>query len=224
MMTAAKTTSKTGRTAASVAKKATAKAPAKKPTLNIKGKDTRRRVMIKAAELFAKHGYDGIGLQELAKSCGMTKGTLFWHFDNKRHLYTECVTEAVNLALADVDQAITEKEPAAQLRQYLEWLLPALSKNALVRRLMLHIVIDHDAALIKELMSGPMGRSYEIFIQILGRIKPKNDKIALSFFAYAIFVLNDELIELADVWAPNTHKHVGGSKSIGFIETLVKSW
>ena len=68
-----------------------------------------------------------------------------------------------------------------------------------------------------------MGRSYELFMQIFKRLKPKNDKIALSFFAYAIFALNDELIELADVWAPNTHKHVGGRRSIGHIEALVRS-
>jgi AcrR family transcriptional regulator len=205
-------------------KRAAAKSPAKRLTLNAKGKDTRQRVLAKAAELFAKRGYDGIGLQEIGTSCGMTKGTLFWHFKNKRHLYTECVTEAVAAALSEVDTAITETPPKAQLRQYLEWLLPALSKNALVRRLLLHIVIDKDSQLIRELMHGPMGRSYETFMHILDRLKPKNDKIALSFFAYAIFVLNDELIELADVWAPATHRHVGGKKSITFIETLVKSW
>ena len=126
-------------------------------------------------------------------------------------------------ALGDVDTAVTEKSPDGQLRKYLEWLLPALSKNSLVRRLLLHITIDRDADLIRALRNGPMGRSYELFMQIFKRLKPKNDKIALSFFAYAIFALNDELIELADVWAPNTHKHVGGRRSIGHIEALVRS-
>ena len=224
MNSSAKQPLKRSRITAQTGEKSATKRPAKRLTLNAKGKDTRQRVLTKAAALFAKHGYDGIGLQVIGQSCGLTKGSLFWHFDSKRHLYTECVTEAVGTALSGIDAAITEKSPGSQLRQYLEWLLPALSKNALARRLLLHIVIDQDAALIRELMNGPMGRSYETFMQILDRLKLKNDKTALSFFAYAIFVLNDELIELADVWAPSTRRHVGGSKSIGFIETLVKSW
>jgi AcrR family transcriptional regulator len=189
-----------------------------------KATNTRERMLMHAAELFAARGFADVGLQEIVKTTGVTKGSLFWHFEGKRQIYVESVKQTLAAALDHSQHEINAATPAARLRQYLEWILPALSASPVARRLLLQLILDQDTELMKELMKGPMGESYAAFTKILKDLKPRHDKTALSFFVYAIFVLNDELLKLADVWEPKYRKRVGGSKSIQFIETLVKSW
>lgn len=119
---------------------------------------------------------------------------------------------------------IDDAGPEKRLRQYLKWILPALSNSRVTRRLVLHFIIAQDSELMRELMSGPFGESHAIFTRILNELKPRHDKTALTFFVIAIFVLNDELLQLANVWEPQSQQRVGGLKSIKAIETLIKSW
>lgn len=200
------------------------KAPARVAAATEKGAISRDRLLACAAELFAEHGYAHVGLQEIAKSAGVTKGSLFWHFENKRQIYVECVKQSVQVAFDHSGHRIDDPDPARRLRQYLKWILPSLSNSRVTRRLVLHFVTAQDTELMQELMQGPFGESYEILSRLLRELKPRHDKTALLFFVIAIFVLNDELLELANVWDPKSKKRVGGLKSIQSIETLIKSW
>lgn len=39
-----------------------------------------------AFELFAERGFGGVNLDDVAKRAGVTKGSLYWHYDNKQQL------------------------------------------------------------------------------------------------------------------------------------------
>lgn len=182
------------------------------------------RMLAQAAELFAERGYAHVSLQEIAESAGVTKGSLFWHFENKREIYEECVRSMVEAAFDHNDARIDATDPNKRLRQYLEWVVPAMSKSRVTRRLMLRVVIEQDVDLMRLLMKGPFGRSNNIFMEILKELKPRHDAVALNFFVSAIFALNDELTTLAKVWQPSLRGHVGGKRSIEFLEHLIHSW
>ncbi len=42
-----------------------------------------------AAELFAKHGFDAVGTPEIAEAAGVSVGTFYRYFDDKREVYLE---------------------------------------------------------------------------------------------------------------------------------------
>lgn len=46
-----------------------------------------------ATELFASHGYDGTIMDELASITGANKASIYYHFQNKKHLYEVCMTD-----------------------------------------------------------------------------------------------------------------------------------
>jgi TetR/AcrR family transcriptional repressor of nem operon len=48
---------------------------------------TRRRILATAAELFRRHGYDGVSIDRLMDACGLTRGGFYGHFRSKRDLY-----------------------------------------------------------------------------------------------------------------------------------------
>jgi TetR/AcrR family transcriptional regulator, acrAB operon repressor len=43
-----------------------------------------------AFALFGRHGYEGVSIGDIAKAAKLSKGALYWHFDNKQDLYLDC--------------------------------------------------------------------------------------------------------------------------------------
>jgi AcrR family transcriptional regulator len=65
-------------------------APADEPALHPAGArkseakaDTRERILDVALDLFARQGFDGTSLREIAESLGLTKAALYYHFESK---------------------------------------------------------------------------------------------------------------------------------------------
>lgn len=206
---------------------ATRKTVIKKPAIGTSSGEelpTRERMLMRAAELFAEYGYAHARLEDIAKVTGVTKGSLFWHFKNKRHIYVESVKLAVESAYEHSRLPIDAKDPSKRLHQYLEWISHAMSSSRVTRRLVLHMIIDQDIEIMHELMKGPLGESYAVLTEILKELKLRHNKTALSFFIYAIFTVNDELLELASAWDPKSKNVMGGGRSIKFVEMLVNSW
>lgn len=49
--------------------------------------DTRTKVLEAAKRIFAKHGFAGATLDQVAADAGMTKGAVYWHYSSKNDLY-----------------------------------------------------------------------------------------------------------------------------------------
>lgn len=48
---------------------------------------TRRRILDAAADLFRRHGYEGVGVQDIMKAAGLTHGGFYNHFTSKKALF-----------------------------------------------------------------------------------------------------------------------------------------
>lgn len=57
--------------------------------------DTRTRILDAAARVFARHGFAGATLDQVAADAGMTKGAVYWHFASKADLYLALMAERV---------------------------------------------------------------------------------------------------------------------------------
>ena len=70
----------------------------------------RRALLDAARELFAARGYEATSTEEIVRSIGVTRGTLYHHFRNKAALF-EAVYQEQRIALA---QAISERIQVAE--------------------------------------------------------------------------------------------------------------
>jgi len=190
----------------------------------IKKPVSRERLLINAADMFSERGYAYVSLDEIVGKSGVTKGSLFWHFSNKRDSYVECAMYTVGQAFQFPDDKINSPDPKKRLHQYLEWVLAAFSEGRVARRLMLHAIIDQDVELMRQLIEGPLAKSNETMTSILRALKPTEDEVALQFFLNSILAINDEFLSHAAIWAPNTKKLVGGKKTLKYLEKLIMSW
>jgi AcrR family transcriptional regulator len=111
-----------------------------------KGQRTAARIMDVAEDLFARQGYEGTSLRQIAAGAGIREPGLYNHFSNKQALYEAVLHRALD-PMARVLAAHLEQ--ASQLRDYTD--LPGI---------MTDLLLEHPqmAALFQQAMQGD-GRS-----------------------------------------------------------------
>lgn len=79
--------------------------------------EKRAQILAGAASVFAADGYEGASMARIAAVAGVSKGTLYNHFDSKAALFTAYVGEKCDQYLAHVfDSADHDGDPADVLR------------------------------------------------------------------------------------------------------------
>jgi TetR/AcrR family transcriptional repressor of mexJK operon len=79
--------------------------------------EKRTQILTGAAAVFAADGYEGASMARIASVAGVSKGTLYNHFDSKAALFTAYVGEKCSEYLAHVfDSADHDGDPAEVLR------------------------------------------------------------------------------------------------------------
>ncbi|MFB4294972.1 TetR/AcrR family transcriptional regulator [Nonomuraea sp. ATR24] len=74
---------------------------------------TRKTLISVARRLFAGHGYAAVGLAEIVRESGVTKGALYHHFDGKAELF--------RAVLEEVQQEVAARVAAAADAEYGAW-------------------------------------------------------------------------------------------------------
>lgn len=68
---------------------------------------TRERVLASAAAAFAAKGYPAVTILDVAQSAGLTKGAVYFHYENKDALAV-AVTELFNRRIAEIARAVED--------------------------------------------------------------------------------------------------------------------
>lgn len=84
---------------------------------------TRRKALVSTAlDLFGQRGIDGVSMDDIAGGAGVTKGSLYWHFDTKREVILEAATlyyEVWRISMQDVvDRAESHRQALEAAIQY----------------------------------------------------------------------------------------------------------
>jgi AcrR family transcriptional regulator len=83
-------------------------------TTRISGPQRRERIVEVATEAFARRGFHGTSIGEIAEAAGITKPVLYDHFASKRALYVELMERARDELTARGAVAMSAKAPAEQ--------------------------------------------------------------------------------------------------------------
>lgn len=71
---------------------------------------TRSHILDTAELVFEQHGVSGTSLAEIAKAAGLTRGAIYWHFEDKADLFN-AMMERVTLPLEETDEVCAFKGP-----------------------------------------------------------------------------------------------------------------
>lgn len=67
--------------------------------------DNRAKLLLVATRLFARHGYEAVGVQQIAEGAGVTKPTLYHYFGSKRGLLDAVLADGFADFFATLDGA-----------------------------------------------------------------------------------------------------------------------
>ena len=84
---------------------------------------TKKQIMDAAVTLFSSKGYEKTSLSDVARAAGVTRGTIYWHFENKGELLIEllqAIAKDKNLVEPLLDSAKeSEFDPLGCIRKWL---------------------------------------------------------------------------------------------------------
>jgi TetR/AcrR family transcriptional regulator len=107
--------------------------------------DSRTKILDVAEALFARRGYAGVGLREVAKGVGLGKSTLFHHFPSKLALYDEVLARVLERLAERVAPALEAPvEPDERLDLAIDSLIDGLAEHPTTARLALRSLFEDD--------------------------------------------------------------------------------
>jgi AcrR family transcriptional regulator len=76
----------------------------------------RDQILDAAAELFARHGYQGVGIDDIGAAVGVSGPAIYWHFSSKEQLLSELLLPRSERLLAEARTLVaSDADPVATL-------------------------------------------------------------------------------------------------------------
>ena len=97
---------------------------------------TRHRILDAAVEVFGRQGVSQTSLNDIAKEAGVTRGAIYWHFENKVDLFNAMIERLVCplLLKSETRQQLMEQDPLGFLRASTVEFLGKLTHDPKFRR------------------------------------------------------------------------------------------
>lgn len=106
---------------------------------------SRDKILDAAEALFARRGYTGVGLRELADATGLGKSSLFHHFASKAELYCVVVSRALERIEARVTPVFDSNAPPWERAEKLVVaLVDQLAEQPTTARLLLRALFEEE--------------------------------------------------------------------------------
>lgn len=106
---------------------------------------SRDKILDAAEVLFARRGFAGVGLREVAESAGLGKSSLFHHFRSKTELYAAVVGRILDLFDHKLTAALAAGgDPLARFERWLDGVVDTLAQHPTAARLLLRSLFEDD--------------------------------------------------------------------------------
>jgi TetR/AcrR family transcriptional regulator len=106
---------------------------------------SRAKILDAAEALFARRGYSGVGMREVAEAAGLGKSSLFHHFSSKTELYAAVVGRILEIVEARTLKAIAAGgDVVVRFDRWIDTLIDTLAEQRSTARLLLRSLFEDD--------------------------------------------------------------------------------
>ncbi|MBK4734024.1 TetR/AcrR family transcriptional regulator [Noviherbaspirillum pedocola] len=134
--------------------------------------------ILRAAErVFARAGYAGATMAEIATCAGMAKSNLHYYFGTKREIYRAVLTHILALWLAPTDGICVERDPKSALGEYIDAKMRLSASHPDASRVFANEIL-HGAPEIGDVLRGELRALIEAKAEVIrhwiamGRMAP----------------------------------------------------
>ncbi|NTV72433.1 MAG: TetR/AcrR family transcriptional regulator [Azonexaceae bacterium] len=160
------------------------------PIETILKRKTREEILELSAPLFARHGYDGVSMRDVAVAVGLTQAALYYHFADKDQLYIDAVAckfqereGALKAILA------SDGTPWERLERFVAGLVRMMATDKDFLRLLQWVLLDSDEARQSNLANHVFRNMFVTVHDLARELAPHQDAhlLAMSIFGLVIF-------------------------------------
>jgi len=107
--------------------------------------NSREKILEVAEAHFARRGFSGVGLREVAIAAGLGKSSLFHHFESKAQLYFEVLERVLGRIQERLQPALAQPVgPLERLEGWSDALVDALAEHPTTARLLLRGLVEEE--------------------------------------------------------------------------------
>ncbi len=140
--------------------------------------------------LFAKTGYEGVSMRDVAVAVGLTPAALYYHFADKEQLYVDAVGYAFWKVTGVLKTAIeAAPTPLAQLEAIVSVATKMLAKDRSLVRLMQWVKLDSDRQRLQKLGTTAFDELFLTIHKLVGKLTPGYNAglLAVSIASMVVF-------------------------------------
>ncbi len=115
------------------------------PVSPVPSPTSREKILEVAEAHFARRGFSGVGLREVAVAAGLGKSSLFHHFESKAQLYFEVLERVLGRIQERLQPALAlPVGPLERLEGWIDALVDALAEHPTTARLLLRGLVEEE--------------------------------------------------------------------------------
>lgn len=155
-----------------------------------------QKILDAAAVLFARTGYPGAKMQDIAKACGASKSMLYHYFPTKDKLLFAMLREHLEDTLFAIEAAITAE--AVPQKRFVCFIHTYTQKSAQSRRR--HIVAMNDLRFLPKAQQKPiLELERKVVMSVADLLRELNPDISVQLYKpYAMLLLG--MLNWTDTW------------------------
>lgn len=151
------------------------------------------KILAVAIPAFAKNGYDGVSMRDIAREVGVALPSIYYQFKNKRELYLQSIIRVMATANKGPDAALDEPGDAKhRLRSYVVALCKAVLDYPDMLKLISREMIDEDRGGLEHVLPSVITDQYA---RLLITIEQATNKPASLLSVVSMYALSTGLIQ-----------------------------
>ena len=165
-----------------------------------KALDSRAALIDAALKTILERGIDAVRIDDIAKEVGVTKGSLYWHFEDRKALIKEALAEQVRRMSAETVDALSDAIVGTETKNdYLARIVPFIidpfdKSQVLERWGRLGVLVETRNDLeLKELMHDVQSRHLDVVVELMTQAQERRllrDDLDPRAVAVALNVIN----------------------------------
>ena len=166
---------------------------------------TRQQILKAALRVFSSKGYSDTRLEDVAQEAGVTRGAIYWHFENKEDLYLQFTEQLFEKYQRQIHQALAiDGSPLTKIRNLLKELFIMLEDDEEFRA-------NYTMSLFGTTMTNKMRDQLNRFVAFMGKL------------GQTLGNLIQEGIEAGEV-DPATNPFVAAVALVSYINGVETTW
>ena len=143
-----------------------------------RGADVRATVLEVALRLFARNGYAGVSMREVALEVGFTQAAIYYHFSDKIDLYRHAVDHAIKQVTDSIEEVVRIQDgtPPERLRRVIARIIGRFSSNNDGCILFQRVLIDTDRENALIFAAKPLKRFFDLMMGFAAELGVTGDR------------------------------------------------